>query len=150
MATRSPRARGTGLEVAAAGRQLVGTDLRPPRRRLIRKTPARAPGRRQHLLSLQRRHPRHRQTLSHPISEQHDPVRGHGAKVLQGTEEGTERPASLSHRRWGAARGEGHATMCRPSLPSRPIFGRNVFQRGHDESLRFVTQLEEILAKYPL
>ncbi|MGH3418047.1 MAG: class I fructose-bisphosphate aldolase [Streptosporangiaceae bacterium] len=29
------------------------------------------------------------------------------------------------------------------------IFGRNVFQRGHDESLRFVTQLKEILAKYP-
>jgi fructose-bisphosphate aldolase, class I len=30
------------------------------------------------------------------------------------------------------------------------IFGRNVFQRGHDESLRFVAQLREILAKYPL
>jgi class I fructose-bisphosphate aldolase len=29
------------------------------------------------------------------------------------------------------------------------IFGRNVFQRGHDESLRFVAQLREILAKYP-
>jgi fructose-bisphosphate aldolase, class I len=29
------------------------------------------------------------------------------------------------------------------------IFGRNVFQRGHDESLRFVAQLKEILAKYP-
>jgi class I fructose-bisphosphate aldolase len=29
------------------------------------------------------------------------------------------------------------------------IFGRNVFQRGHDESLRFVTQLKEILAKHP-
>jgi fructose-bisphosphate aldolase, class I len=29
------------------------------------------------------------------------------------------------------------------------IFGRNVFQRGHDESLRFVSQLKEILAKYP-
>jgi class I fructose-bisphosphate aldolase len=29
------------------------------------------------------------------------------------------------------------------------IFGRNVFQRSHDESLRFVTQLKEILAKYP-
>ena len=28
------------------------------------------------------------------------------------------------------------------------IFGRNVFQRGHDESLRFVAQLKEILAKY--
>ena len=33
--------------------------------------------------------------------------------------------------------------------PAGLIFGRNVFQRGHDESLRFVTQLEEILAKYP-
>jgi len=29
------------------------------------------------------------------------------------------------------------------------IFGRNVWQRGHDESLRFVSQLREILAKYP-
>ena len=29
------------------------------------------------------------------------------------------------------------------------IFGRNVFQRGHDESLRFVAELKEILAKYP-
>lgn len=29
------------------------------------------------------------------------------------------------------------------------IFGRNVWQRDHDESLRFVSQLQEILAKYP-
>ena len=29
------------------------------------------------------------------------------------------------------------------------IFGRNVWQREHDESLRFVDQLAEILAKYP-
>ena len=29
------------------------------------------------------------------------------------------------------------------------IFGRNVFQRAHDELLRFVAQLKEILAKYP-
>ena len=29
------------------------------------------------------------------------------------------------------------------------IFGRNVFQRGHDESLNFIAQLKEILAKYP-
>jgi class I fructose-bisphosphate aldolase len=29
------------------------------------------------------------------------------------------------------------------------IFGRNVFQRSHDESLRFVAQLKEILAKHP-
>ena len=29
------------------------------------------------------------------------------------------------------------------------IFGRNVFQRGHDESLRFVAHLKEILAKHP-
>ncbi len=29
------------------------------------------------------------------------------------------------------------------------IFGSNVFQRGHDESLRFAAQLKEILAKYP-
>ena len=29
------------------------------------------------------------------------------------------------------------------------IFGRNVFQRGHDESLRFVAQLKEILASTP-
>jgi class I fructose-bisphosphate aldolase len=29
------------------------------------------------------------------------------------------------------------------------MFGRNVFQRGHDESLRFVAQLREILAKCP-
>jgi fructose-bisphosphate aldolase, class I len=29
------------------------------------------------------------------------------------------------------------------------IFGRNVFQRGHAESLRLVSQLKEILAKYP-
>jgi class I fructose-bisphosphate aldolase len=29
------------------------------------------------------------------------------------------------------------------------IFGRNVWQRPHDESLRFVSQLKEILAKYP-
>ena len=29
------------------------------------------------------------------------------------------------------------------------IFGRNVFQRGHDESLRFVADLKEILAKHP-
>ena len=28
------------------------------------------------------------------------------------------------------------------------IFGRNVFQRSHDDSLRFVTQLKEILAKW--
>ena len=29
------------------------------------------------------------------------------------------------------------------------IFGRNVFQRGPAESLRLVTELKEILAKYP-
>ena len=29
------------------------------------------------------------------------------------------------------------------------IFGRNVFQRSHDESLRLVAQLKEILTKYP-
>jgi fructose-bisphosphate aldolase, class I len=29
------------------------------------------------------------------------------------------------------------------------IFGRNVWQREHTESLRFVTQLRDILAKYP-
>jgi class I fructose-bisphosphate aldolase len=29
------------------------------------------------------------------------------------------------------------------------IFGRNVWQREHDESLRFVSRLTEILAKYP-
>jgi class I fructose-bisphosphate aldolase len=29
------------------------------------------------------------------------------------------------------------------------IFGRNVFQRGHEDSLRLVAQLREILAKYP-
>lgn len=29
------------------------------------------------------------------------------------------------------------------------IFGRNIWQREHDESLRFVSQLAEILAKYP-
>jgi class I fructose-bisphosphate aldolase len=29
------------------------------------------------------------------------------------------------------------------------IFGRNVWQRPHDESLRFVERLKEILAKYP-
>jgi fructose-bisphosphate aldolase, class I len=29
------------------------------------------------------------------------------------------------------------------------IFGRNVWQRTHDQSLRFVEQLREILAKYP-
>jgi len=29
------------------------------------------------------------------------------------------------------------------------IFGRNVWQREHDESLRFMAQLREILAKYP-
>lgn len=29
------------------------------------------------------------------------------------------------------------------------IFGRNIFQRGHDDSLRLVAQLREILAKYP-
>jgi fructose-bisphosphate aldolase, class I len=29
------------------------------------------------------------------------------------------------------------------------IFGRNVWQRDHDESLRFVSRLKEILAKYP-
>jgi fructose-bisphosphate aldolase, class I len=30
------------------------------------------------------------------------------------------------------------------------IFGRNVWQREHDESLRFVAQLKDILAKYPV
>jgi class I fructose-bisphosphate aldolase len=29
------------------------------------------------------------------------------------------------------------------------ILGRNVFQRSHEDSLRFVAELEEILAKYP-
>ncbi len=29
------------------------------------------------------------------------------------------------------------------------IFGRNIFQRGHDEALRLVWKLREILAKYP-
>jgi class I fructose-bisphosphate aldolase len=29
------------------------------------------------------------------------------------------------------------------------ILGRSVFQRGHDESLRLVAQLKEILARYP-
>ena len=29
------------------------------------------------------------------------------------------------------------------------IFGRNIFQRSHDDSLRLVAELREILAKYP-
>jgi len=29
------------------------------------------------------------------------------------------------------------------------IFGRNVWQRDHDESLRFVAKLKDLLAKYP-
>jgi class I fructose-bisphosphate aldolase len=29
------------------------------------------------------------------------------------------------------------------------IFGRNIWQRGHDESLKFATKIQEILAKYP-
>jgi fructose-bisphosphate aldolase, class I len=29
------------------------------------------------------------------------------------------------------------------------IFGRNVWQREHDESLRFVARLRDVLAKYP-
>ena len=29
------------------------------------------------------------------------------------------------------------------------IFGRNVWQREHDESLRFAGRLKEVLAKYP-
>ncbi|HEV8373838.1 MAG TPA: fructose-bisphosphate aldolase, partial [Actinomycetota bacterium] len=29
------------------------------------------------------------------------------------------------------------------------IFGRNVWQRRHDESLRFVDRLRELLSKYP-
>ncbi len=29
------------------------------------------------------------------------------------------------------------------------IFGRNVWQREHDESLRFAAQLKEVLARYP-
>lgn len=29
------------------------------------------------------------------------------------------------------------------------IFGRNVWQRDHDESLRFVERLRQILAKHP-
>jgi hypothetical protein len=45
-------------------RQLVGTDLRPPRRRLIRrKPPARAPEPGQNLMSLQRRHRRRRHQM---------------------------------------------------------------------------------------
>jgi len=28
------------------------------------------------------------------------------------------------------------------------IFGRNVWQRGHDQSLAFVARLQEVLAKY--
>jgi len=38
-------------------------------------------------------------------------------------------------------RGDGGATGL--------IFGRNVFQRSHDDSLRLVARLKEILAKYP-
>ena len=30
------------------------------------------------------------------------------------------------------------------------IFGRNIWQREHDESLRLVEHLQKILAKYPL
>ncbi len=29
------------------------------------------------------------------------------------------------------------------------IFGRNVFQRSHDEALRLVAQLRDVLAKHP-
>ena len=29
------------------------------------------------------------------------------------------------------------------------IFGRNVWQRDHDQSLRFVSALRDILAKHP-
>jgi class I fructose-bisphosphate aldolase len=29
------------------------------------------------------------------------------------------------------------------------IFGRNIFQRDHEDSLRLVAHLKEILAKYP-
>jgi len=29
------------------------------------------------------------------------------------------------------------------------IFGRNALQRSHDDSLRLVAQLRELLAKYP-
>ena len=44
---------------------------------------------------------------------------------------------------------KGHTT--RSSLPGATglIFGRNVWQRDYRESLRFVSELREILAKYP-
>ena len=29
------------------------------------------------------------------------------------------------------------------------IFGRNVWQRPHDESLRFIDQLKQLLERYP-
>ena len=41
---------------------------------------------------------------------------------------------------------------CRQSMEAGAtglIFGRNVWQRDHDESLRFVARLRDILAKYP-
>jgi class I fructose-bisphosphate aldolase len=52
----------------------------------------------------------------------------------------------------GHADQEALLEKARESMEARAtglIFGRNVFQRGHDESLRFVAQLKEILAKYP-
>lgn len=47
---------------------------------------------------------------------------------------------------------EGMLTKARQAMEAGAtglIFGRNVWQRDHDESLRFVTRLQEILAKYP-
>ncbi len=64
---------------------------------------------------------------------------GSGHSVLPGRVRRPER-GSVSNRKARESMDAGATGL---------IFGRNVFQRGHDASLRFVAQLKEILAKYP-
>jgi len=71
-----------------------------------------------------------------------------------------DRPAAVARRSRSPllvsggekASDEAMLEKARQSMEAGPtgfIFGRNVFQRGRDESLRLVAQLKEILAKYP-
>lgn len=54
--------------------------------------------------------------------------------------------------RWGKAGEEARLEKARQSMEAGAtglIFGRNIWQRDHDDSLRLVAALRETLAKYP-
>src|SRR5215472_7228561 len=87
------------------------------------------------------------------LREDRHPV-GHRPAVAGERDGGRRGTARCRRGGLHALRRDSRAAPRRRAVPPRAgvtglIFGRNIWQRSRDESLRFVAALKEILAKYP-